>query len=331
MLQILVLGSAAGGGSPQWNCNCGVCRRVRAGEPGTRPRTQSSLAVSAGDGNWFLLNASPDLRQQISDNRQLHPRQGRRDSPIAGAVLTNGDVDHIAGLLTLRESQPLALYATKRVHDVLAKNNVFNVLNPEFVDRREIVLDRALELATPEGRPSGLEIEAFAVPGKVALYLEDPDAANFGSTAEDTIALKVRSTESGDYFFYIPGCAAMPDELAARLEGAPLVFFDGTLWQDDEMVANGLGVKTGERMGHMSNSGPDGTIAAFAPLGVQRKIFIHINNTNPILLDDSPERREAEAAGWEVSFDGMEVELSGTVGAAGRETEGAEKARSVGS
>lgn len=308
-MQILVLGSAAGGGSPQWNCNCAVCRRVRAGAPATQPRTQSSLAVSAGDGVWFLLNASPDLRQQIAANKELHPKEGSRHSPIAGAVLTNGDVDHVAGLLNLRETQPLAVYATRRVQDVLAANSIFNVLNPEYVARRELKLDASVDLADKEGKPAGLRVEPFAVPGKVALYLEDPTAKDFGSRPEDTIALKVSAGEDGAHFYYIPGCASMPQELKARLKGAPLVFFDGTLWKDDEMIANEVGVKTGARMGHMSNWGPDGTIAAFAPLGVERKVFIHINNTNPILLADSPQRAEAEAAGWEVAYDGMEITL----------------------
>lgn len=309
MLRVLVLGSAAGGGSPQWNCNCAVCRRVRPGEPATQPRTQSSLAASGQDGIWFLLNASPDLRQQIATNRALHPKHGGRHSPIAGAVLTNADVDHMAGLLTLRESQPLVVYATRRVHDVLRGNSIFNILNPEFVKRQELEPDKSVELVTPDGESVGLEVEPFAVPGKIALYLEDPNAPNFGSQPEDTIALKVTSRENGVYFFYVPGCWAMPPELAERLKGAPLVFFDGTLWKDDEMIANGVGMKTGERMGHMSLSGPDGTIAAFAPLGVKRKVFIHINNTNPILLADSPERAEVEAAGWEVGYDGLEITL----------------------
>ena len=317
MLRILVLGSGAGGGSPQWNCNCTVCRKVRSGAPGTRPRTQSSLAVSAGNGEWFLLNASPDLRQQIGDHPELHPQHGYRHSPILGAVLTNGDVDHVAGLLNLRESQPLAVYGTGRVLSVLAANNIFNVLNPEFVARRELPLGEPAELTTPDGRASGLVIEAFTVPGKVALYLEDATKGpKFGSQPEDTIGLKVSSRDSGDHFFYIPGCEKMPADLAERLRGAPLVFFDGTLWQDDEMIANHVGTKTGARMGHMSNSGPDGTIAAFEKLDVARKVFVHINNTNPILVDGSAERRQAEAAGWEVGFDGMRIELGAK--AAGR-------------
>jgi pyrroloquinoline quinone biosynthesis protein B len=311
MLHILVLGSAAGGGVPQWNCNCDICEAARAGN-GVTPRTQSSLAISANGADWFLLNASPDLREQIAANRALQPRKGngKRHSPIAGAVLTNGDVDHVAGLLNLRESYPLAVYATPRVHAVLKANAIFNVLNPAMVERRELTLDGHATLATKDGAAFGLTVEPFSVPGKVALWLEDAKAgANFGTTAEDTVALKVTDDATGATFFYVPACAEMTPDLRRRLQGAALVFFDGTLWRDDEMVRAGLGQKTGQRMGHMSMSGPAGSIAAFDGLGVKRRIYIHINNTNPALRDSSDERKAAEAAGWEISYDGMELTL----------------------
>jgi pyrroloquinoline quinone biosynthesis protein B len=307
-VQILVLGAAAGGGFPQWNCNCGNCRRARANDPAAPSRTQSSLAVSADGERWLLLNASPDLRQQIQATPQLHPRTDRRHSPIAAAVLTNGDVDHVAGLLSLRESQPLALYAAKRVLGVMGSNPIFNVLNPEFVVRQELPLERAVMVEAKDGVPLGLRVTAFAVPGKVALYLEDKSAGpSLGTQPGDTIGLEVAAV--GQRFFYLPACAAVTPALAERIKGAKLVFFDGTLWRDDEMIAAGVGTKTGQRMGHMSISGVDGTLAAFAPLGVGRKVFVHINNTNPVLLADSPERAEAEAAGWEIAYDGMEVRL----------------------
>ena len=311
-MRILVLGAAAGGGFPQWNCNCEVCRAARRGDGEAHPRTQSSIAVSADGRHWFLINASPDLRQQISERAALWPLDdgGRRSSAIAGAVLTNGDVDHVAGLLNLRESQPLSIYATPRILKVLAGNVIFDVLNPDFVRRQAIELDQSCDLDLPDGRASGLQIRPFAVPGKVALYLEDAQASeNFGSQSEDTIGLEIQSSESGAKFFHIPGCAAMSDDLAARLKGAALVFFDGTLWRDDEMVHQGAGIKTGQRMGHMSMSGPDGSIAVFQDLDVARRVFIHINNTNPVLLERSDERREAEAAGWEIAYDGMEIAL----------------------
>ena len=305
-LRILVLGSAGGGGFPQWNCNSEACRCARADR--SLARSQSSIAVTADGEKWVLFNASPDLRQQIIDNAALHPNRGLRQSPIAGVVLTNADVDHVAGLLTLRESTPFALYATERVLGTLAENSIFNVLNPDFVERRPMAIGASFGVKTRDGADIGLEVEPFAVPGKAALYLEDAGAGeNFGTRAEDTIGVGVRAPSTGAEFFYIPGCTAMSPELAARLRGAPLVLFDGTLWRDDEMIEAGIGVKTGRRMGHMSMSGEDGSMAAFEPLGVGRKVFLHINNSNPTLLTDTPERRAAEAAGWEIAFDGMEI------------------------
>ena len=308
-MRILVLGSAAGGGFPQWNCNCGNCRRARAGDPAARPRTQSSLAVSADGANWLLLNASPDLRQQILANRALQPRVGGRDSPIAGVALTNADVDHVAGLLTLREGQKFALYATARVHAALRRNPIFDVLAPGIVSRHEIALDVPAGLRDGNGNPLALTLTSFAVPGKVALYLEDAAAGpGLGTQTGDTIGLEIAAAE-GRRVLYIPGCAELSEELIARLKGAALVFFDGTLWRDDELIAAGLGTKTGRRMGHISIAGAAGTLAAFAALEIGRRIFVHMNNSNPVLLDDSPERLEAERAGWEVAHDGMEIRL----------------------
>ncbi len=310
MLRILVLGAAAGGGFPQWNSNNEASKRARAGDPAARPATQSSIAVTANGADWVLFNASPDLRQQINDNAQLHPREGVRHSPIVSVVLTNGDVDHVAGLLTLRERHPLALYATGRVLDVLAGNPIFYVLNPDFVDRRPLRLGDPLEIRTKDGRNTGVEIEPFSVPGKVALYMEDASAgADFGTVQEDTIGLRMSDADGRSSFYYIPGCAALPPDLGERLQGSPLVLFDGTLWRDDEMLRQGAGVKTGQRMGHLSMAGPDGTMAAFSPLDVGRKIFLHINNTNPVLVSDTAERAEVEAAGWEIAYDGMEIEV----------------------
>ncbi|MDR3516744.1 MAG: pyrroloquinoline quinone biosynthesis protein PqqB [Azospirillaceae bacterium] len=308
MLRIIVLGAGAGGGFPQWNCNCSNCQRARAGDKAARHLTQSSLAVSADDGiSWYLLNASPDVRQQITQTSALHPRTGRRDSPIAGVVLSNADVDHVAGLLTLREAQPLVVYATSRVLAVLKTNAIFNVLNPDLVVRRAMPLDQPLEIRGPDGRSGGFSLTAFPVPGKVALWLEEPGLAHFGSVAEDTVGLEISG--AGRRFFYLPGCAELPDGVTERLKGADLVFFDGTTWTDDEMIVLGLGTKTASRMGHISMAGAAGSIATFASLNVARKIFVHINNSNPVLIAGTPERAAAIAAGWEIGADGMEVRL----------------------
>jgi pyrroloquinoline quinone biosynthesis protein B len=300
-MRLIVLGAAAGGGFPQWNSACPVGRRAWARDSAAPWRTQSSLALSADGERWTLLNASPDLRQQILATPALHPRQGPRHSPIMRVILTNGDVDHVAGLLSLREGQRFTLHATATVLAVLARNPIFNVLNPEFVRRERLELERPLEL---EG---GIAVVPFAVPGKVPLYLEG-DALEIGAETEDVIGLELRDAGGGRGLL-VPGCARLTSALAARLRGADLVLFDGTLWTDDEMSRSGTGTKTGARMGHMSLSGPDGTLAAFADLGVRRKVLIHINNTNPVLLDDSPERAAVAAAGWEVAYDGMEITL----------------------
>jgi pyrroloquinoline quinone biosynthesis protein B len=294
-MRAIVLGSAAGGGFPQWYSNAPACRRARAGDPAAQPRTQASVAV-AGDGPlWTILNASPDLRQQIGATPELHPAGALRSSPIGAVVLTSGEVDCVAGLLTLRERQPFDLWATAGIHAVLDANPIFNVLARDVVTRRVIAPDEIVTL------PGGVSMQLFPVAGKVALYMEGAAKAD----EDDTVG--ARLSHGGGTLFYIPACAAMTPALAARLRGADTVMFDGTLWRDDEMIRAGLGPKTGRRMGHMSVAGEDGAMRAFADLGVRRKVLLHINNSNPVLLDDSPERAEIEQAGWQVANDGMRV------------------------
>jgi pyrroloquinoline quinone biosynthesis protein B len=297
VLRTLVLGAAAGGGLPQWNCGCGNCRLAREGS--IPPLSQSSLAASADGAAWALVNASPDIRAQLAAQAALHPT-GLRASPIRSVLLTNGDIDHVAGLLGLRERQPFTLFATREILDVIASNPIFAALAPDLVERRPVALGETVEIAP------GLEAELFPVPGKVPLYLE---GAEVRSDLEGEQTVGVRLAAGGAAAFYVPGCARMTRALADRLAGAALVLFDGTLWQDDEMIAAGLGAKTGRRMGHMPIAGPEGSIAAFAALGVRRKVFVHLNNTNPVLRPDAAERAEAEAAGWEIAFDGMEIVL----------------------
>lgn len=307
-MRIRILGAAAGGGYPQWNCRCDSCVRAWRGE--AAPQTQVSLAVTADGTRWFLLNASPDLRTQILATPDLQPKSGPRHSPIAGAILTNGDVDAVAGLLDLRESQKLGLYATGAVLAVLDANSIFKVLNPDFVARRRLSLDRVTDLTTRDGEATGLRVSGFAVPGKPALYLETQDiAAHLAERSENTIGLEIEEIATKQRFFFIPGCAQIDAPLRERLRGAALLFFDGTLWRNDEMIAAGLGTKAGHRMGHISVSGADGTIASLADADIARKIFVHINNTNPLHRTDSAERAEALAAGWEIGHDGMVLEL----------------------
>ncbi len=308
MLHAVVLGAAAGGGFPQWNSNAPACREARRGVGKAQARSQASVAVSANERDWFLLNASPDLRLQIEATPLLHPREGLRSSPIAGVVVTGGDIDALAGLLHLRERHRFTVYAPRPVLEVIAANPIFGVLSPEFVERAELPLDTSLNLAGASG-DAGLSVHAFAVPGKVALHLEEHGRDPGLSEAGDAVGLELVDTVGGARFFFIPGCAIVTESLRRRLAGSSLVFFDGTLWRDDEMIRMGVGDKTGRRMGHISMSGPEGVIAGLADLGVRRRIFIHINNSNPVLFEDSPERRAAEAAGWEIAYDGMEVRL----------------------
>ncbi|SFD83691.1 pyrroloquinoline quinone biosynthesis protein PqqB [Roseivivax sediminis] len=293
----LILGAAAGGGLPQWNCGCKNCAMARAGK--IPAQTQSSLAVTANGTDWAILNASPDIRQQIAGNAPLHPT-GLRDMPLRSVLLTNGDIDHVAGLLTLREVQPFTLFATRGIHEVLAQNPIFDALRRDVVTRAEVALDTPAEIAP------GLTATLFAVPGKVPLYMEG-ETVETEMLGEQTVGVEL--TAGDRRAFYIPGCAELTGDLRTRLSGASTVFFDGTLWHDEEMIAAWLGQKTGRRMGHMSMSGEDGSIAAFEGLDVGRKVFVHMNNTNPVLRPGSPERTEVEAAGWTIGQDGMEIAL----------------------
>jgi pyrroloquinoline quinone biosynthesis protein B len=309
MLRVVVLGAAAGGGVPQWNCGCRVCNAARNDRPELKS-TQASIAISADGEHWFLINASPDLRQQLIVTPQLHPRSGSlRHSPIAGAILTNSEVDAVAGLLSLREGWPLTIYAHDRVLAILKSNSIFNVLSGTNVRRQPIVIDKTFEPKLPDGTPSGMEILPFAVAGKGAWYLEGQVHPAGDDGAGDTLGLRIGDKATGRHFYFLAACAQVTPELKTRLSGAPLIFFDGTLWRDDELIALGLGSKTGQGMGHISMSGENGAIAALADLGIERKIFLHINNSNPVLLQDSKERTIAEGAGWQIPADGTEITL----------------------
>jgi pyrroloquinoline quinone biosynthesis protein B len=306
MLRVVVLGAAAGGGVPQWNCGCRVCQAARTSHPELQS-TQASIAISADGNHWFLVNASPDLRQQLTKAPQLHPAKGQlRHSPISGVILTNGEIDAIAGLLSMREGWPFTIYAHAKVLATLQANSVFNVLSEKNVKRQPVEIDQAFEPALADGSPSGIEILPFEVTGKSAWYLEGQRQSD---RAGDTLGLRIRDKATGRFFYFLAACAEVTDDLKSRLKGAPLVFFDGTVWRDDEMIMAGLSTKTGRSMGHIAMSGETGAIAALESLGIERKIFLHINNSNPAWLHDSEERRAAEHAGWQIPADGMEIVL----------------------
>jgi pyrroloquinoline quinone biosynthesis protein B len=307
-LIVKVLGSSAGGGFPQWNCNTALSRLAWDGDERVAMRTQSSIAVSASEGaGWIVINASPDIRQQIAAVRELQPRRSgaARNSPIEAVILTNGDVDHVAGLLSLRERQPFRLYATARILSILEQNSIFDVLAADVVER--IALDFDGPAASVE--VGGLDVEAFPVPGKVPLYLEDETAGTAPRTGTgDTIGLKIASKGSGT-LAYIPGCAFIATDLLARLHSADCLLFDGTVFADTETIALGVGQKTGRRMGHVPISGEGGSLHTFGEAAIARKIYIHINTTNPILESGSEPEQAVKAAGWEIAYDGMTIEL----------------------
>jgi pyrroloquinoline quinone biosynthesis protein B len=298
-LTAIVLGSAGGGGFPQWNCRCPVCRLAWAGDARVRLRTQASLAVSGDGEHWVLVNATPDLRAQLLATPCLQPRHDLRGSPIAAVILTGAEVDQVAGLLTLRERQAFTVLATDDTLAALAANPIFGVLAADLVRRQEVALGVRFPL------PGDLAAELFTVPGKVALYLEGEAPALAAETGANVGVEIIRGTRR---LAYVPGAAGLPPALRERLARADVILFDATLFTDDEMIATGTGAKTGRRMGHMPLDGADGTLAALAGLG-GRRILTHINNTNPILIEGSPERRQVEAAGFEVAADGMEIVL----------------------
>ncbi|MEZ2126889.1 MULTISPECIES: pyrroloquinoline quinone biosynthesis protein PqqB [unclassified Sinorhizobium] len=312
-MRLKILGSAAGGGFPQWNCNYRLSRSVRNGEEGFRRRTQSSLGVSADGNDWVLFNASPDIREQIAATRELQPRKDGplRASPIKAVILTNADVDHIAGLLSLRERHRFVIYATARVLRVIAENSIFNVLDKDLVPRRELPLNVATPIADWQGRPTSIVVEAFSVPGKVALFLEDAGKAEegFGTQEGDTVGLRILQEERDSSVLYVPGCAAIDADLKGRIATAACLLFDGTVYTDDEMLSAGVGIKTGRRMGHLHIAGPDGSMALLADIAPTRRIYVHINNTNPILDENSLEAAAVRAGGWEIGYDGMEISL----------------------
>jgi pyrroloquinoline quinone biosynthesis protein B len=309
MLRVVVLGAAAGGGVPQWNCGCRVCRAARSEHPELQS-TQTSIAVSADGEHWFLVNASPDLRQQLAATSQLHPKAGElRHSPVAGVILTNGEIDAVAGLLSMREGSPFTIYGHRKVLAILRDNSIFNVLSDKNVRREAIEIDRPFEPDLVDGRPSGLEVLAFTVPGKGAWYLEGKAHPGGADDAGDTLGLRICDKTSGKYFYFLAACATVTDELRSRLAGAPLVFFDGTVWRDDELIADGLSSKTGQSMGHIAMSGDNGAISELSGLDIDRKMFLHINNSNPAWLGGSDERKSLERAGWQILADGTEIVL----------------------
>jgi pyrroloquinoline quinone biosynthesis protein B len=306
-MKIRVLGSSAGGGFPQWNCNCGNCSGVRNGTIAAEPRTQSSLAVSVDGVSWLLINASPDILAQLAANPELQPARQARDTGIAAVLLMDAQIDHVTGLLMLREnSARLPIYATDAVWQDLSTGFPITQILSHYcgVTRHTIALDDApLEIpALP-----GVRIEALPLSSKAPPYSPHRNAPERG----DNIGLLLTATDSGKRAFYAPGLGALEPPIRDAMRRADLLLVDGTMWTDDEMIRLGLSKKTAADMGHLAQSGPGGMIDVLDGLDRPgaRKVLIHINNTNPILVDNGPERRTLTQHGIEVARDGMTFEL----------------------
>jgi len=290
-MRIRVLGAAAGGGFPQWNCGCGNCRKARAGSPDVSPLTQECVAISGDGERWILLNASPEIRSQIETFAALHPREPRH-SPIAGIVLTNGDLDHCLGLLSLRESHPLTVYATDEVRRGFTEGNVlYRTLErfPGQVTWKDLQGDLG----------EGLSVEAIPAPGKPPVHLEKKQKTKEG----ENVGLLIHDRKTGKRLAYFSAAGGITPAMRSAIDGADCVFFDGTFWSNDELIRLGLGTKRAEDMAHIP------VVDSLSAFKTKRKIYIHINNTNPMLDRGSAERRQVEAKGWEIAHDGMEFVL----------------------
>jgi pyrroloquinoline quinone biosynthesis protein B len=307
-MRILVLGSAAGGGFPQWNCNCRNCHALRTGTFRGKSRSQTQVAVSHDGSNWFLLNASPDLRTQIEATLALHPRNAGRDSPLGGVVLTSADLDQVVGLLSLRELQPFRIYCTPSVRRILQEDNsVFAMLNrvPNQVLWAEIRPGETFALNA--GNDAGLACTVFSLGNRYPAYVSPERAASL-TPDEALLGLMVGSSPGGR-LAYMPAVPAVDESLLQRLETADLLLFDGTFWSDDELIQVQGSGSTARKMGHSPVSGPEGSLRKLAGLRHPRKVLVHVNNTNPMLDESSAEYREVRAAGWEIAEDGWSIEL----------------------
>ncbi|WP_213908599.1 pyrroloquinoline quinone biosynthesis protein PqqB [Stutzerimonas nitrititolerans] len=301
---IQILGSAAGGGFPQWNCNCTNCAGLRAGTLRGQARTQSSIAISDNGVDWILCNASPDIRAQLEAFPALQPARKPRDTAIGAIILLDSQIDHTTGLLTLREGCPHEVWCTEMVHqDLTTGFPLFNMLEHwnGGLKWNPIALDGSFVIpACPNLVITPIPLRSSAPP--YSPHRNDPHPG-------DNIGLFIEDRRTGGKLFYAPGLGQVSEALLGTMRGADCLLVDGTLWRDDEMRVREVGDKLGSEMGHLPQSGPGGMIEVLDGLSAARKILIHINNTNPILDQDSPERAMLDEHGIEVAFDGMSIEL----------------------
>ena len=310
-MHILVLGSAAGGGFPQWNCSCTNCSRVRQGNFTSRARTQTQVALSPDNSIWFLLGASPDLRAQLIATPELAPKAGSRGTPIVGILLTSADVDAVMGLLHLREFQPLRIFSTRSVRRILTEeNSLFRVLarsNPP-VRWEELPLDRLLPLVTQSagGPATNLFVKAVPLEGMFPDYVTENLR---GSLPVEDAVIGLQFVQNEKRFFYAPSLSGRGEAWKRRVSESHLALVDGTFWSDDELVKVQRGGKSAREMGHLPLSGSHGLLDELRLAAETRRVLIHLNNTNPVLDEDSAEHKAVRAAGWEVGHDGMDITL----------------------
>lgn len=306
-MRVIILGSAAGGAFPQWNCACANCGGQRAGTFRGKPRSQTQIAISADRKTWFLLGASPDLRAQIESVAELHPAEGVRQSPIAGALLANADLDHVLGLLLLRELQPLRVYSTVSVRRVLREDNsMFRMLEriPDQVMWSDFKSGEVFEICESKGRKSGLHCEAHSLADHYPAYVLEERRLKL-ACREASVAFIV-SSDTGKRLAYMPAVPSVDDSLLARIDTCDVLLFDGTFWSDDELVRVQGSAQTARQMGHIP---VEETLKKLADVRQPRKIFLHINNTNPMLDETSLQYRQVRGAGWEVAEDGWQFDL----------------------
>lgn len=306
-MQIRLLGTAAGGGVPQWNCHCPVCREARAANGRVRARTQSSVAISANGRNWFLLNASPDIRTQIENFPPLQPSsKSLRNSPIEGVLLTNADLDHSLGLFLLREGEKLPVHATANVHRALTEGISLRQTLEAFCGIERIGPPTSLQpLRCRDASPSGLSYEAIQLPGKPPRFMKSRSPAGPGNV----VGYRIRDEKTGGRLLFLPDVAEIEPALADTMRDCDALLFDGTFWSQDEMRERGVGTLSASDMGHIPISGPSGSLKILAQLPIRNKIYTHINNTNPVLFEDSPELAAVKTAGCWVGEDGMTIEI----------------------
>jgi len=302
-VHVVLLGTAAGGGFPQWNCWCPSCRVARTDPQRAVPRSQSSAAVTADGERWFLLNASPDVRDQLGRLSFPAP-EGARHVPVEGVVLTDAELDHTLGIVLLREARRLQVTATDAVPRVIEDDSRLLPVTRAFaeVSVTELIPDRAMQLCYRDGSPSGLWVTCFPVPAGPPRFARE-------ERPNHTVGLLVRDDHTGGSCAFVPGCGGLDDSLLARLATADLVLFDGTFWTDDELIGLGIGERTAREMDHLPVSGPEGSLARLRTLSGRQRVYTHINNTNPMLVEDAPERRQVEQAGLQIGVDGMRFTL----------------------